>query len=222
MDKQITLLHEKIDYLTQEIEAQKKQRLEFSELKDDMLPIANHLIKLTIDELAEIHNDFELEDLLFLIKRLLRSSRRLLTLLDQIDAIMDLSSEASQIGKQAFNSTIEGLDHLERQGYFDFAHSGLQILDRIVQEFGEEDLQALGDNIVTILTTVRNLTQPEVLSLADNAITSIQLEPESDGRAPSIWALLRELRQPEVRKGLARMLNLVKSLADSPNPENLN
>lgn len=222
MENQIALLHEKIDYLTQEIESQKRQRMELNELKDDMLPVANHLIKLTIDELAEIGSDFELEDLLFLVKRLLRSSRRLIVLLDQVDAIMDLGSEAGQIGRQAFNNTVEYLDHLERQGYFTFARGGWQILERIVQEFDEEDLQALGDNIVTILTTVRNLTQPEVLSLANNAITSIRDEPEGDGKAPSAWALIRELRQPEVRKGLARMLNLVKSLADPPGPNHLN
>lgn len=222
MDNQIALLHEKIDYLTEEIESQKRQRMELSELKDDMLPIANQLIKLTIDELAEIGSDFELEDLLFLVKRLLRSSRRLVVLLDQVDSMMDLGSEAGLIGKQAFNNTVEGLDRLEHLGYFTFARGGWQILDRIVQEFDEDDLDALGDNIVTILTTVRNLTQPEVLTLANNAITSIRDEPESDGKAPSAWALLRELRQPEVRKGLARMLNLVKSLAETTGGKNLN
>ncbi len=222
MENQIALLHEKIDYLTQEIESQKRQRMELNELKDDMLPIANQLIKLTVDELAEIGSDFELEDLLFLVKRLLRSSRRLVVLLDQVDSIMDLGSEAGLIGKQAFNNAIENLDHLERQGYFTFARGGWQILDRIVQELDEEDLQTLGDNIVTILTTVRNLTQPEVLSLANNAISSILDEPAGDGKAPSAVALIRELRQPEVRKGLARILNLVKSLAETPGGKNLN
>lgn len=222
MDEQIALLHEKIDYLTQELEAQKKQRAALQELKDDLLPITNHLVKLTIDELAEVGTDFELEDLLFLIKRLLRSSRRLVSLLDQIDGAMDIGSDVSLIGKQAFNNAIESLDRLEREGYFIFARGGWQILDRIVQEFDEEDLQALGDNIVTILTTVRNMTQPEVLNLANNAIASIQDETEGNGKAPSTWTLIRELRQPEVRRGLARMLNLVKSLGESPNSENLN
>ena len=221
MDEQIVLLHEKIDYLTQEIEAQKKQRVELQELKQDLLPITNHLVKLTIDELAEIGTDFELEDLLFLLKRLLRSSRRLISLLDQVDGVIDLGSDIGLIGKQAFNNTIESLDRLEREGYFGFVRGGSEILERIVHEFDENDLQALGDNIVTIFSTIRNMTQPEVLSLVNNAITSIQDETEGNAKPPSTWTLIRKLRQPEVRKGLARVLNLVKSLGESPNAGNL-
>lgn len=222
MDEQIALLHEKIDYLTQEIETQKKQRAALQELKQDLLPITNHLVKLTIDELAEIGMDFELEDLLFLVKRLLRSSRRLVSILDQVDGVMDLGSDIGLIGKQAFNNAIESLDQLEREGYFNFARGGWEITERIVQEFDEEDLKALGDNIVTILRTVRNMTQPDVLQLANNAIASIQDETDGNGKAPSTMSLIRELRQPEVRRGLARMLNLVKSLGESPNPGNMN
>ena len=44
------------------------------ELRRDLMPIANQMIKLTIDELAEIGSEFQAEDLLFLLKRLLRDT----------------------------------------------------------------------------------------------------------------------------------------------------
>lgn len=216
MNKELALLHDKIDYLTEHIEAQRTRQREFDELKQDMLPIVNHLIKLSIDELAEIGMDFELEDLLFLIKRLLRDTRRLILLLDRFESAMDLADEVGLIGRQVFNTAVEDLDRLERNGYFAFARGGLHIIKRIVEEFNEEDVRALGDNIVTILTTVRNMTQPEVLALANNAISTLSAEDAEDGKAPSSLSLLRELSDPQVRKGLSRMLNLVKSLADQP------
>jgi uncharacterized protein YjgD (DUF1641 family) len=215
MDNDLALLHQKIDYLTEQLEAQKKRQQELDELKNDLMPIANHMIKLSIDELAEIGRDFQLEDLFFLFKRLLRNTHSLIDLLDRLESATDLIDDANYLGKEVFTSTIEVLDRLEREGYFTFIRETWNILDRIVKELGEEDLQALGDNIVMSLKTMRNLTQPEVLSLANDAVDAI-----SNGHGlettPSLFALIRELSKPQVRRGIARTINLVKVLGEQP------
>jgi len=218
---ELALIHEKLDYLTEQFEAQRKRQEAFDELKDDLLPIGNQLIKLTIDELAEIGNEFELEDLLFLLKRLLRDTHLLLHTLDRLEAAMGLVDEVETLGKQAFSNLVEQLDQLERAGYFNFAREGMQVVDRIVAEFSEEDVRALGDNVVTILKTVRNMTQPDMMALANNAVDAIRNAPEEESNI-SVLALLRESRDPKVRRGMARMLNLLKTIADQPNgvPQN--
>ena len=75
MDKDLTLINEKIDllttqisFLTEQAESQQRRAREFDELKADLIPIGNQLIHLTINELEEIGNDFELEDLLLPVK----------------------------------------------------------------------------------------------------------------------------------------------------------
>lgn len=218
MDKDLALLHEKIDYLTEQVEEQRKRQQALDEFKDDMIPIVNHMIKLSIDELAEIGNDFQLEDMLFLLKRLLRNTPLLLRLMDRLEAIAALGDEAELLGKQVFASSVETLDRMEREGYFAFARESWRIFEQIVSEFEEEDVRALGDNIVTILTTIRNMTQPDIMALANNAVEAIRTdgEPEPDGKSPTTLALLRELNDPKVRKGMLRMLNMVKALADQP------
>ncbi len=222
MGNDLVSLHNKIDYLTEQIDLQRKRQDEYDELKRDLVPIANHMLKLTIDELSEIGMDFELEDVLFLLKRLLRDTRRMTLLLDYLEAGMDLVDEFQLLGRQVFSDSVELLDGMEREGYFDFVRGGWYILERIVDEFDAGDVRALGDNIVTILKTVRNMTQPEVLTLANNAIDSIQEPDQGNGKVPSTFALLRELTNPKVRKGLARMLNIVKALADQPEDKSLN
>jgi uncharacterized protein YjgD (DUF1641 family) len=221
MENDLALLHQKIDYLTEQLEAQKQRQQELDALKNDLLPVANHMIKLSIDELAEIGRDFQLEDLLFLLKRLLRNTHSLIDLLDRLESATDLIDDANYLGKEVFASTVSTLDKLERDGYFDFMREIWNILDRIVHELGYEELQALGDNIVMSLTTMRHLTQPEVLSLANNAVEAISNGKDLD-RAPSLFALMRELSNPQVRKGLARMINLLKVLADQPQSASLN
>jgi len=222
METDVALLNQKIDHLTtlveaqnQQFEAQRRQQEEFDELKRDVIPVVNHMIKISIDELAEIGTEFQSEDLLFLVKRLLRDTHLLGDLLGRIEGIVELVDETQVISQQVFNQAVIKLDTMERDGYFDFARSGWQIVERIVEEFSEEDVEALGDNVVTILTTVKNLTQPEILSMTNNALSALQDAPVVEGDV-SMWSLLRDLSDPQVRRGMARLLNMVKILADQP------
>jgi uncharacterized protein YjgD (DUF1641 family) len=203
MDKDLALLHEKVDTLMGYMEAQQRQQQAFEELKADMIPIANHMIKLTIDELAEIGTEFRSEDLFFLLKRLLRNTSLLIKMIDQLESVMGFADEASILGKQVFQQAVVQLDEMERKGYFRFGSEGLNILDKVVTEFGEEGLQELGENVVPLLQIVQNAT-------------TTLTEPANGEKPPSALALLRQINDPQVRSGLARMLEVLKSLAPAP------
>ncbi len=107
---------------------------------------------------------------------------------------------------------------LEAKGYFTFAQGGLGIVDRVVTSFSEEDLEALGDNVVLILNTVKEMTQPEVpLDLLSRTAIEVQeVEDSPAGPPPSTFALLKQMRDPDVRRGLARTLTVLRSLGSQP------
>lgn len=211
----LTMVKEVMPYL----EEQRRRQEEWDELKRDLIPIGNQMIKLSINELAEIGNDFELRDLLYLLKRLLRDIPLLLNLLDRLESTAELLDEIQRLSKPAFNQTVHKLDELERLGYFKFARGGWNILNQIVTEFTEEDVKALGDNIVTILTTIKNLTQPEMMALTNQAITAIRGDFESESKM-SFLTLLKELSDPKVKRGFAKLINLVKAISEPPtNPK---
>lgn len=203
-------LHQKIDLISAQLEQQQRRQMELQELQNDLIPVMNHMIKLSIDELAEIGTEFQVEDLIFVLKRVLRNTRLIGRLMDMVEGGAGLIDEVTPIANQAFNTSVETLDRLERQGYFTFAQESWNILERIVAEFSEHDVRALGDNIVTILTTVRNMTQPEILALANNAISAIS--PPEQVEDVSTLRLIRELGDPSVRRGLARLLNMIKAM----------
>jgi uncharacterized protein YjgD (DUF1641 family) len=217
---ELEAIHQKLDYLTAQFEIIAKRQQEADELKRDMLPIANQMVKLTINELEEIGTEFQVEDLLFLLKRLLRNTRSLVRLMDYLEAGIGLSDEIELLGKQVFANIVDTLDHLERKGYFSFMQEGWAIMDKIISEFTQDDVKALGDNIVTILTTVKNMTQPDILALANNAVSALQVEEEME--EVSTLQLIKELSDPRVRRGMARLLNLVKAMADEPSKTNGN
>ncbi|RMF76706.1 MAG: DUF1641 domain-containing protein [Chloroflexi bacterium] len=217
VDNDLNLLHQKLDYLTEQIEAQRRQQQALTEFQVEFAPILNELFKVTINELADIGGEFTLEDLIALIKRLLRNTEMLTAILERMEEVADLANEVNLLSQPMYMTIVGELDNLERKGYFKFASAGLDIIDRIVTEFNEEDVRALSGNIVTILTTVRNMTQPEVMQLANNVVERMETPVDED---ISTWQLLRELRDPKVRRGMAKLLNIVKTLADEPEASN--
>lgn len=189
MENELTLIHQKLDYLTSQLEAQRQQQEVLNEMVQDAMPVVNHMVKLSIDELAEIGTEFQLEDLTFLLKRVLRDTRLLVGLLDQVEAVAELAEEGQVMGKRIFHQVAMELDRMEREGYFDFARAGWSVADRAVKEFKAEDLESAG---VRMLGAFK----------------------EEPPERVSMFALLRALGDPKVRRGLYRSLNLLKVMGD--------
>ena len=139
MNEDLNLLHEKIDTLTNQVavltdqaKLQQRRQQDLDELKADVIPIINHMVKLSINELAEIGYEFQIEDLLYMVKRMMRNIPLIMAMFDRLEAIMGIADEAEILGKQVFNYTVLELDRLERDGYFGFAREGLNIFQKIV------------------------------------------------------------------------------------------
>lgn len=213
--EQFALLMEKMDRIEMHVAEQRRRQRELEELQQDLIPIGNHMVRLAIDELAEIGTEFQAEDLFFLLKRVLRDTKLILKLFDQLESAMEFGEDLQLLGKQIFNQGVEELDRLEREGYFSFAREGWHIVERVVEEFSEEDVRALSDNIVTILKTVRNMTQPEIMAIANQSVNAIREIPDESENL-STFALIREMGNPQVKRGLSRMLNLLKAMGETP------
>jgi uncharacterized protein YjgD (DUF1641 family) len=189
MENELAAINQKLDYLASQLEAQRQQQETLNEFVQDAIPVVNHMVKLSIEELAEIGTDFQLEDLTFLLKRVLRDTRLLVGLLDQVEAVAELAEEGQVMGKRIFHQVTMELDRMERDGYFDFARAGWSVADLAVKEFKAEDVEAAGARIIEALKE----EPPEKVSLLE---------------------LLRALGDPKVRRGLYRSLNLLKAIGD--------
>jgi len=89
VDKDLELLHSKIDFLTEQVmETQRRQR-ELEELWKDLTPVVTDLFNTAVEELDEISPYFGYEDLLYLVKKLLRNMRSLTALFDKVEGAQD-------------------------------------------------------------------------------------------------------------------------------------
>jgi uncharacterized protein YjgD (DUF1641 family) len=128
----------------------------------------------------------------------------------------DLAADLNPIASQGMGSITKAMTEAERRGYLEFARSGAGVVDRIVTSFTEDDIEALGDNVVLILETVKEMTQPELMQMMRSTLHSVQ-ETEESVDPPNLLALLRQLREPEVRRGLARMISLLRGVGATDN-----
>ena len=215
MEQALAELNQKIDaltaqvaYLADQAQLAERQREERSELMRDLTPIADQAYHLAIAQLEEVQEYIDLGDLLRLLKRLMRNGRNLETLLDQFESVMDLTQTIGPLTDEAFGKAVATLANLEQKGYFAFARGGKRIADNIVASFTADDVDRLGDNIVLILNTVKDMTQPEIM----NFVRSTLLVAEREVEKPvdiSYRGLLKQMRDPAVRRGLALTMRVM-------------
>jgi uncharacterized protein YjgD (DUF1641 family) len=87
-------------------------------------------------------------------------------------------------------------------------------MDQIVTSFSEDDVRQLGDNVVLILNTVKALTQPEMMDLVNNLTQGFhEVEEHPEELPTSMFGLLREMRDPEVRRGLGITMAMLKKIS---------
>jgi uncharacterized protein YjgD (DUF1641 family) len=84
--------------------------------------------------------------------------------------------------------------------------------DRIVTSFTEEDVRQLGENIVLILQTVKEMTQPQIMTMLRQTAHVVNDEEPVD---TSLFGIVRQLNDPAVKRGLAKTLQVLKSVAEN-------
>ena len=215
MDPSFVELNQKLDaltaqvaYLTEQTQIAERERQGRAELVHDLTPIANEAFRLTVEQLEQVQEYVDLGDLLRLLKRLLRNGRNLDKMLDQLESVADLADTVGPLADEAFGKAVGMLAEMEHKGYFGFAKSGVRIVDNVVTSFTEEDVNRLGDNIVLILNTVKDMTQPEIMSFLRTTLLVAEREVEKPVDI-SYRGLLRQMRDPAVRRGLALTLRVL-------------
>lgn len=214
---QLDEINNKLNYILSEIELQRKHRQEMQDLKDDLMRVAKDVYQSSIDELEQVHDYLKTGDIFHLFKKLLRNVNNLTKIFEQLENIRDFSKDIGIVSKEMTLQLMTKLDELDRKGYFMFFKESLKIIENIVTSFTVEDVKALGDNIVTILNTIKNLTQPDMLQAVNNALNvykKLDINVEDD---ISIIKLIKELNQPETKKALFFTLQFLKSLSEINN-----
>lgn len=217
IQEQIDTINAKLDIILEEIALQRRHRQEMDDLKDDLMRVGKDMYHTAVVELEEMHDQLSTVNVMHLGKKLLRNVDTLTSTVEQLESLRDFLNDVAPLARESFIDLMNTLDEFDRKGYFIFAKEIGHVADTVVTSFTKEDVKALGDNIVTILNTVKSMTQPDMLHAVNNALNvykKLDMEVTDD---VSIISLLKELNTPEAKKGLAFAVRFLKSVATTNN-----
>ncbi len=225
-DEGLEMLNAKLDalsrqmaFLVEQVEEMRRQREFWSDLGRDLSTVAEDVYMLAVEQLEEASDHVQLEDIWRLGLRFLQSIRLLEEFLQELETLHDLLRDMSPIAHDAFVLAVEKLDEMEKKGYFTFIREMLRLLDAVVTQFSAEELQALTESLVSLSATLKQFLRPDMVARVQQVLTAYQHALEDPkGLDTSMWALMRQMRDPDVRRGLALSLQFLKILAQVAAP----
>jgi len=219
LDERLDRLSRQVDLIADELRREREQREMWADLVHELAPVTSQAMASVTRELDDLSDDVTIEDLTRFGRTLARALPTMEALLAQLEAVSALGSELVPLSSPAMAKATDLLQELDEKGYFAFARGGAGIVDKVVTSFTEDDVAALGDNVVLILNTVKEMTQPEVMTLLQRTAVSAQDVEEEYVEPPSMFALLKQMRDPKTRRGLGRAMTLLRSIGEeSPTP----
>jgi uncharacterized protein YjgD (DUF1641 family) len=217
VDERLDGLADQLAEIRGELRRQREDRERWQELADDLAPIAEEAVSMATRHLDADHCDFG--QVASLAHALVRDAATLEAWIGPLRILSALADELGPLATPATASLNARLQQLDERGYFSFARDAAGVVDTVVTSFNDEDVKLLGDNIVLILRTVKQMTQPEVMSLLGRtAVTLQEVESGDTAKTPSTFALLRQMRDPEVRRGLVRVLATLRTIGAEHGP----
>lgn len=200
--------------ISAELAVTRAAREQWQELAQTLVPVARGAMEVATRELSDLQDDVSIDDVARLARTTARAVPTLEVLLAQLGSLSELGHEVNSLSAAGMARLTDVLQTAEERGYFMFARQGAAIADRVVTAFDEEDVEALGDNVVTILNAVKELTQPEVMALVNRTALTIQEVEDTPIEPPSVLALLKSMRDPQTRRGLARVLSMLHTVGE--------
>ena len=219
MDKniqtQIDALNDKVDLILDYVNQQRLKSESVDDLIADVSIIGKDMYESAVTELENRAIEVDPEDVKMIALKLMRNIKNINGVLDTFESTADFLKDASPIMNEMIIDTIKKMNEFDKKGYFEVISETGLIIDNIVTHFTREDIRMLADNVVTILETLKSLTQPEMLKSINNAVkiySSLEME---EVPSYSIWKLMRELNKPEMKKGLGFMVTFLKNMANT-------
>jgi uncharacterized protein YjgD (DUF1641 family) len=211
---QIDAINLKLDLILEEVYAQRESRQSLQDFADDISIIGKDIFKSTVIQLDKAGVEVDPDALTGIGLKLIRNINNINEFLEMLESINDFMKDAGPIVHQVGLDAINKMHELEKKGYIDFFRELSKSLDNIVSHFKAEDVKALSDNIVFILETVKNLTQPDMLKAINNALAIYKNLDMDNVEEYSLFRAMMQFRKPEMKKGIGFMITFLKKLSE--------
>lgn len=213
IQEQINEINRKLDIVLEEINSQRLKREEVQDLVSDLSIIGEDVFTNTVQTLDKAGVEMDYDALSNLLIRFVRNIGTFNDMFEMLESTVDLMKDLGPIVNQVGIDAIDKMAEFEKKGYVSFFAEAMKIMDNVVEHFTPEDVSALADNVVTILETVKNMTQPDVLEAMNNGVVIYKSMETKDIPEYSLWKAFRAMNTPEMKRGLGFMITFMQKLS---------
>jgi uncharacterized protein YjgD (DUF1641 family) len=188
-----------------------------SELREDLVPLSGQAFRLLIRELEDVESGFQLEDLLTLLKRTLRSVKHIIFSLEQLENIVDFVTTIEPLLKSAVPQIINYLDDLEQKGVLRIITATLDVRAKIASAYTAEDIDQIGDGAVALLGLAKKLSDPGATDFLEKIAELPSKVDLAAAKPVGPFGMLGALSSKEARQGLGVLMQLTKAMGSLKN-----
>lgn len=207
-EDRIAELDRKLDFLVEEIGHLKRVRNSAEDLVADLTLVGKSAMGDAVEALGSAA--LRPREIVDLLKTALVNARLLETALQQLQSAADFVHDAQPIARDLFGKAVAGSQRLQQKGYFDAAAAGLRIGDALVCSHSADDWRQVETSVPQLVGFLRELTRPEVLEALEAIIHGFGRVQATMNVDKSFFAIARDLRSPEARRGFAILIEFLK------------
>ena len=183
-----------------------------ADLREDLIPLSGQAFRLLIRELEDVESSFQLEDLMALLKRFLRSIKHIIFSLDQLENTVDFVTTIEPLLKSAIPQVINYLDDLEQRGVLRVITSMLDVRAKIAAAYSPEDIDQIGDGAVVALGLAKKLADPKAAEFLEKMAALPSKVDLANAKPVGPLGMLGALGSKEAREGLGVLMELTKAM----------
>lgn len=184
IQKQINDINVKLDTLLTYVNQQRIKSESIDDLISDGSIVVRDIFKSTVNELDKSGVEMNMDEVKVLLVKLVKNVPTFVNLIDIMESVLDFVKDATPIAREMMVDSIKKLHQLEENGTID-------------------SLKRIGNN----------LSQPVIFKKLENITEALlTVEPDDTKDDKSLWKLFKDLRSPEVRKGLSYTMRLIKEI----------
>ena len=187
------------------------------ELREDLIPLSGQAFRLVTRELEDIESGFQLEDLMAMVKRMLRSVKHITFTLEQLENIVDFVTTIEPLLKSAVPQIINYLDDLEQRGVLRIITSMLDVRAKIAEAYNADDIDQIGDGAVAALGLAKKLSDPKAVEFLEKFAELPSKVDLANAKPMGPFGMLGALSSKETRQGLGVLMELTKAMGGLKN-----
>ncbi|MFC2137006.1 hypothetical protein ACFLTE_02420 [Bacteroidota bacterium] len=213
VNMQINEINNKLDFVIEEITKQKQKRQAIEDFVSDASIIGKDFFNATVKKLDNAGIELDYEALENFSLKLLRNLNTMNKIVELMESANDLFQDVAPIINQTGLDITNKLYELDQKGYFEFFKEISIVFDRIVTHFSVEDIRLLADNSVTILETIKSLTQPDMLKSINNAVEIYKNIDTSNIPEYSLWKAFKTMNTKDGKKAIGFIMTFLQNIS---------